>query len=43
MEREVLRRMREELDHAEGLDFDAARAVVDSLLEGGMKLEQERW
>jgi hypothetical protein len=43
MEREALRRMREELDHAEGLDFDAARAVIDSLLESGTKLEQERW
>jgi hypothetical protein len=43
MERQALHRMREELDHAEGLDFDAARAVIDSLLEGGMKLEQERW
>jgi hypothetical protein len=43
MEREALRRMREELDHTEGSDFDAARAVIDSLLKGGMKLEQERW
>jgi hypothetical protein len=43
MERQALHRMREELDQADGLDFDAARAVIDALLEGGMKLEQERW
>jgi hypothetical protein len=42
-ERHALIRMREELGDAVGLDFDAARALIDSLLAHGVKLEQERY
>jgi hypothetical protein len=35
--------MREDLSHAAGSDFDAARDVIDSLLQHGVKLEQERY
>jgi hypothetical protein len=35
--------MREELDRTEGSDVDAARALIESSLEGGLKLEPARW
>jgi hypothetical protein len=42
-ERQALHRMRVELSRAVGSDFDAARALIDSLIEHGVKLEQERY
>ena len=42
-ERQALHRMRAELSRVVGSDFDAARALIDSLLEHGVKLEQERY
>jgi hypothetical protein len=43
VERQALTRMRKELASAEGPDVDSARALIDALLEHGMKLEQERY
>jgi len=42
-ERHALIRMRQELANAEGADVDSARALIDSLIEHGVKLEQERY
>jgi hypothetical protein len=42
-ERHALGRMRQELAEAEGADVNSARALIDSLLEHGVKLEQERY
>jgi hypothetical protein len=35
--------MRQELTGDEGPDIDSARALIDALLEYGIKLEQERY
>jgi len=43
VERHALVRMRRELGDDEGSDLDMARAVIDSLLSHGVKLEQERY
>ena len=43
LERHALARMRQELADTEGADVDSARALIDSLLEHGVKLEQERY
>ena len=43
VERQALVRMRKELASADGPDVDSARALIDALLEHGMKLEQERY
>jgi hypothetical protein len=43
IERQALARMKKELASAEGADVDSARALIDALLEHGMKLEQERY
>lgn len=43
MERHALVRMRQELADIEGSDVDSARALIDALLEHGVKLEQERY
>jgi len=39
----ALIRMRQELVNAEGADVESARALIDSLLKHGVKLEQERY
>lgn len=43
IERHALIRLRQELAEAEGPDVDSARALIDSLLAHGVKLEQERY
>lgn len=43
VERHALARMRKELAGADGPDVDTARALIDALLEHGVKLEQERY
>jgi hypothetical protein len=42
-ERHALVRMRQELNEAEGPDVDSACALIDALLDHGVKLEQERY
>jgi hypothetical protein len=43
LERHALARMRQELADTEGPDVNSARALIDSLLAHGVKLEQERY
>ena len=43
MQRHALVRMRQDLANTEGSDIDSARALIDSLIEHGVKLEQERY
>ena len=43
VERQAFARMKKELLNAEGPDVDSARALIDALLEHGMKLEQVRY
>ena len=43
VERHALVRMRQELGSSEGPDLDMARALIDSLLTHGVKVEQERY
>ncbi len=43
LERQVLVRLRQELGESEGADVGSARALIDSLLEHGVKIEQERY
>jgi Uncharacterized protein conserved in bacteria C-term(DUF2220) len=43
VERQALVRMRQELGDGEGPDLDIARALIESLLKHGVKLEQERY
>jgi hypothetical protein len=42
-ERHALVRMRQELGNGDGPDLDMARALIESLLTHGVKLEQERY
>jgi len=43
IERHALVRIRQELVDAEGADVDSVRALIDALLDHGVKLEQERY
>jgi hypothetical protein len=43
IERHALARIRRELADAEGADVDSVRALIDALLDHGVKLEQERY
>jgi hypothetical protein len=43
VERQALARMKKEWAGAEGPDVDSALALIDALLEHGVKLEQERY
>jgi hypothetical protein len=43
IERQALVRMRQELAGDQGSDIDSARAIIDAILDHGVKLEQERY
>ncbi len=43
VERHALARMRQELLGTEGPDIESARALIDALLDHGVKIEQERY